>query len=243
MGGGSAGGGAAAGGGGYGAIAGWVGSAMQAIAAAQAQREMFSQFNKEMHRQGQYGHQARDLWNTNVQDAGYEGLQSSMQKNQAERQQLYSNIENTPLAPGAQENGMARAAADLQGVNRAKLGAYGDWSTEQGIGNLHAQQGLDKITNFAGGDASVFPYRMDKAQHSMDELKFWGELVSSLGGASGSMDMSFMNSSPKFSTHPGQPGYGLDAPQTSPYMQYSNPIYPQVDPSTGNVFNPDSVIG
>jgi hypothetical protein len=170
--------------GGYGAAANVVGGIMQAIAANQEQKAMFSEFQKELTRQGSYRAQAYTGWEDFLPQLGADQARDTMAKAAATREGSYADLANLPGTQygGGPTESRDRAYFDITGRNRAKLSAYSDWINSRNIGQQREQQGLTKIANFAQGTASVFPYREYQAQHSWDELAFWGQLISSIGG-------------------------------------------------------------
>lgn len=164
---------------------------MQAIAASQEQREMFREFQKEIQRQGGYRNEAMASFGQWAPTLGAETAREQMGAGQANRMADYSRVGGQSLKQGAGANARDAAYYNMTGANRAKLSSYGDWQSQQGIAGEREGQALNKISNFAGGDAQVFPYRMYKAQHSMDELAFWGQMIASIGGGSSNYSQLF----------------------------------------------------
>ena len=213
---------------GIGAGSNIVGGLMQSIAAGMANRAMSKQFQRELERQQAHRNQAFGTFETATPFRGVETAGQQIQQGAANREQAYHDISQAPLSiGGAQPTGRDQARYDLQGKSRANLGGYSDWALNQMISNIRTQDELNKITNFAAGDASVFPYRMYEAQHKGDELAFWGSLISSIGGGAGS----FLNSGGQG----GGPPFGsiYQGAGGNPYMSvpnqegggYSYPIY------------------
>lgn len=84
----------------------------------------------------------------------------------------------------------------MVGGQRAALGGYQDWLQGQAINQLHTGQDIGQVGNFAAGTAQVFPYKMYQAQHSQDELAFWGSLIASIGGSAANYAQMFGGSGP-----------------------------------------------
>lgn len=173
---------------GAGAAAGVVGGFMQSVAATMESRAMFQAFQAELARQHGYNDQAYGAFQQSLPGQGSEAAQTQIGAGQTQRESDYGQLENSSLLAGGggQAGGSAtdKAALQLSGAARARVGGYGDWKVNQMIDSIRTKDTLDKISNFAGGTASVFPYRMYAAQHSQDELDMWGKAISSIGGGS-----------------------------------------------------------
>lgn len=172
------------------------GGELQGWAALLDKWAMKDAYDAEMRRQAAYRQQAGQVFNQRGGTADLGTAQQQMAQGAALRNQRYNQILQAPLAVsthGQPSGNPAReaATAKLQGANRARLGAYSDWALQQAIQNIQTQHALNQIENFAGGTASVFPYRMYDAQHSWDTLSEIGQAISSLGG--GSTDYSKYN--------------------------------------------------
>lgn len=176
---------------GYGAAAQFAGSMMQAVAANQEQRSMFNTFRDELARQGVYGAEAyAQKFEPGVRTWGNanEDIGNAAQK----RTDVYNDINNRPLVAGAEHTDKkASAILKSEAQNKGKVAGVGDWMNQQGYNMQRAQQGIDQVSNFSRGDAAVFPYKMWNAQHSQDELAFWGQLISSAGGGGGGIGSMF----------------------------------------------------
>lgn len=221
---------------GYGAILSAVGGVLQSVAAEQAGERMRQTFMDQLAREGRLSQNAYDIWQNSARGMGAEGAQQQMAQGEANRNALYDQLQGANLS--ANHTGTARDAAQgkASGEVRAKLGSYSDWELMQHINNIRTQNELNKISNYASGWERVFPYKMDDAQHSQDELAFFGNLVSSVGGGASSF------------------GSLYGGEQTGkPYTQslYSNPPsgvsggYDYNPPSSGggdNSFNPYSIL-
>ena len=172
---------------GYGAIASAAGGVMQGIAGNLAAAEMDQVFRREMANQNKYRNQSFGTWQPAVQKQGVEQAALDLGEGKQRRLDAYQQVGQSPLGIGEQQTQRGQIAGQLQGQNRAALGAYSDWRLNDAIRKIRLQDELNKISNFSAGDASVFPGLMQDAQHSQDQLAMWGKIISSLGGAAGSM--------------------------------------------------------
>lgn len=181
---------------GYGAIANFAGNIMQSIAASQEAKAMAKEFGKELKRQRGYQTEALGLFNPALGKQGVEQAKLDMSAAQAGRQQDYAQTQNIPVSVGGAYAPTARdqASAQMTGGLRATNASYGDWMRMQKIRQDRLQEGLNRVSNFSQGTQQVYPYRLYDAQHSMDELAFWGQLISSLGGGSMNLATSFQGS-------------------------------------------------
>jgi len=160
---------------------------------------MLKEFNKELQRQRGFQGEALTAFNQRLPGAGAETAQTQMATGQAEREKGYGQLAAQPISVGHSmfaPNAIDQASAAMRGTARAKLGSYGDWQHQQGIANTRFQDELNRVSNFSQGWQQVEPYRMNDAQHSHDELAFWGQLISSLGGGSMNLAQSF-NKNPR----------------------------------------------
>ncbi len=171
---------------GIGAGASVVGGTMQMIAAAQAARAMQQAFEREQTKQSGFQNQALGAFQPEVQQRGVETAREQIAQGSQNRQNFYGQLASAPLALGSGPSARDRAAYSLAGTARGNLGGYSDWALQQMIHGIRTQDVLNKISNFAGGEAKVFPYRMYDAQHSADQLAAIGNLISSIGGTAGS---------------------------------------------------------
>lgn len=167
----------------YGMIASGAGSAIQGIAGNLAAAEMDQVARREMMNQNRYRNQSFGLWQPAVQQQGVEQAQLDLQQGRDRRMDAYNQMGQTQLGINDQTSQRGQIAGQLQGQNRAALGAYSDWKLNDMIRKIRLQDELNKISNFSAGDASVFPGLMSDAQHSQDELAMWGKIIAGLGGA------------------------------------------------------------
>lgn len=186
---------------------------------------MMREFQKELTRQRGFQGEAYTAFNQQLPMMGSEYAGTEMAKGQANREAAYAKAGATPLTIGHSmfsPNAVDQASAGMRGEARAKLGAYGDWRQQAGINSAHFQDTLNRISNFSQGWQQVEPYRMYDAQHSNDELAFWGQLIASIGGSS-------MNLAQSFGSNPPQSAWGGVTPS-----QYLGPSIQQgydMDPS------------
>jgi hypothetical protein len=168
---------------GVGMAANLVGGIMQGIAASQAAKEMQKEFAKEMSRQRGFQSEAQSIWGPMVAGMGRESADAAIATGRAERNAAYAGAAPLGATPAYTVPLRDRLKTAMIGDLRAKLGGYQDWMFGQAQDVQHAQQGLNRVSDKAAGSSSVFPYRMNDAQHSWDELAFWGQLISSIGGS------------------------------------------------------------
>lgn len=167
-----------------GAITNVVGGEISGWAAMLARDAMYKSYLHEQARQKGYADQAGKVMGQAIPQSGPEQAQRDMAQGYGERMGDYKTLESTPLSVGGGGGPTARdqAFGDQVAQNRARLGSYGDWGLQKSIRDLQTQQKLNQITNFAGGTASVYPYRQYQAQHSADQLAMIGAAISSIGG-------------------------------------------------------------
>jgi len=174
---------------GAGAGAQLVGGIMQMIAAKQAQGEMGDALQRELRAQQVFRNQALGVFQPHLQTRGVETARTQIEEGSQKRQQEYGRVGETKFGTGQNDKGSSRGQAQMQmrGQARGQLGGYSDWQLRQMIDNIRAQDELNRISNFAGGQANIFPYKMQDAQHSADDLAAMGGLIASLGGGAANM--------------------------------------------------------
>ncbi len=166
------------------------GTELQGWAALLAKWEMADAYDKEVKRQNEFRKQATGEFNLRVPQASAATAQQQIGAGRDSRAAQYNAIQGIPLASTGPSGGDPRrqaAAAALMGGNRAALGGYSDWALQQSIANINTQRQLNQISDAAGGQARVYPYRAYEAQHSWDALKQAGQAISGLGGSGGDM--------------------------------------------------------
>lgn len=158
------------------------GGAIEAIAAQLANAEMKRQFDKELINQGKYQEGSRAAWQGDIPTHGSEQANVDLAKGEKQRLEGYDKVKNVSLAPGQQLSNAGSLNFEQRAGARAKLRAYSNWELEKMMRDLQLRAKLQKIANFSQGDAAVFPAVMQDAQHSQDQLAFWGKLIGSVGG-------------------------------------------------------------
>jgi len=190
-----------------GAGAGIIGGMMQAIAASQAQKAMEAALQAEIDRQSRFRQEGLGVLTPAVVAMGVENARKLMSEGEQGRQKMYSDVGQIPFGQFTPTL-MDQAKLKLLGDLRAKLGGYADWQNQQGIDQLHTQQQLNRIFDKAAGQSALFPYRMNDAQHSWDELAFWGQLIKSIGGIAGIWQLAFGQGPQGMGTTQFSPGFG-----------------------------------
>ena|SRR5437899_6291970 len=214
-----------------GAAANIVGGELQGWASVLEKKAMFDEFQKEQARQQGYRDQGANLFQGFLKTGGSDAASQYLQTGKAQREQSYRDVADIPLAPTSvpisQSSSPTRdkAAVAIRGQERAGLGAYGDWAFKENINNILNQESLKQLTNFAGGTAGVFPYKMYGAQHSLDDLAMIGAAISSIGG--GAANYAQFAQSPQ----------GAQQPSISNNQLYTPYNYGTTDPYTGGPMN------
>jgi len=220
---------------GYGAALAAVGGALQTVAAEQAQEAMNRQFANMLARQQRYAQQSFGTLEGALPGMGVEAARDQMAQGQAQREKLYGELMNSPTsATGPTSSARDTAFGKSSGEVRAKLGSYSDWELMQHINNIKTQNELNKISNFSQGWSSLLPLQLNQAQHSQDELAFFGSLLSSVGGGAASFGSLYGGGqSAQPQTYNLNNGYGV-----SSGVDYNMPS--SID-SNGNPLNPSSI--
>lgn len=160
-----------------------LGSIMQAVAANQAQKEMAKQFEAEIARQQRFQSEGYGIWQPGTVNMGRETAERQMAQGKGEREASYQQMQRIPGISGQGTTKLQdRLKLNLLGNLRASLGQYGDWQHQQGLDLSGLQTSLGRVFDKSAGQARIFPYRMEEAQHSWDQLAAIGQLISSLGG-------------------------------------------------------------
>lgn len=166
-----------------------IGSEMERWAAILAADAMNSQFENQMKKQNEFRNQGMSLFGQYAPSLSSEQAGKDMKEGAANREANYSDIQKRSLGLGEGGDAATNDQLALQGQQRARLGSYGDWQTKQSSGASDFQSGQNRIASRAGGAASLFPYQMSHAQHSMDWLNMLGEMVKGAGGGSANFGM------------------------------------------------------
>lgn len=214
-----------------------VGSEMERWAAILAADAMNSQFSKQMQTQNMFRNQGMGLFGQYAPTLSSEQAGTDMAKGAANRVQNYSDIQAKPVGLDGTGDAATNAQLALQGQQRARLGSYGDWQSDQSGRASDFQTQANRIASRAGGSASVFPYQMGRAQHSMDWLNMLGEMVKGAGG--GAANFSMLNQQDQ--GLPTQQQYGAMQSGYGPVSsQFANGLYQQQygqQPSIQSQFN------
>lgn len=198
-----------------GMVTNMIGGIMDAIAANQENAAMQSTFNSELAQQGRLGNQAYGTLLASLPSQGADAATAAIDKGAGNRVAAYSTALNTPLyanqGPGDSSPYAAtdRAALNLQGSALAKVGGLSDWQLNNAINNIKTNEALRRVNYRASGAAQTYPYQMYDAQHSWDQLSFWGNMLKSIGGGSGGSAQQ-AGSPPNYTPQ-------LNNPGTSPY--------------------------
>lgn len=165
------------------------GSEMERWAAILTADAMNKQFSSQMREQNQFRQQGMGMFGQYAPTLSAESANKEMATGAANREQNYSDVQNRSLGVGDKSDATTNAALALQGQQRARVGGYGDWQTQQSNQASDFQTGQNRIASRAGGAAQVFPYQMSRAQHSMDWLNMLGEMVKGAGGGAANFGM------------------------------------------------------
>lgn len=169
-----------------GAVTNVIGGEMQGWAAKLAQMATTEEMQNELKRQSGFRRDATGQLFQYLPQLGAEYAGQQLTQGADARNARYAEGYAAPLVAGMEKKGQAgdAAAIELMGKERAKLGAYGDWQSNQSIGDSRLQEQLNRVYSKSGGQASIFPYRLQRAQHSQDMLAAIGQMISSIGGGS-----------------------------------------------------------
>lgn len=166
------------------------GGVLNSIAATQARGKMYGAFQDELNRQRGYSNQAYGAFLPALDKLSRENADKEVGQGAMERRGMYDSIGSRPMSvSGSGPTTRDKNLLGMYGGQRASVGGLSDWQLDRAIDDIRLNQQLHQIGNFAQGTASVFPYRMYQAQHSMDEMKFWGDLISSVGGGASMSDV------------------------------------------------------
>lgn len=178
-----------------GAGASVVGGIMQSIAATQENKAMMAAFQQELKNQLGFQDQAYGSWMGGLPAQGAEAAGKAIDTGASKAQGVYSQVNSMPLIAGggsgsSPESGAYastdKAALGQEGAVRSRIGGMSDWQLGKAINDIKTRDAINRVNFRSQGDAQVFPYKMYAAQHSQDELDFWGKTISSIGGGGGS---------------------------------------------------------
>ena len=210
-----------------------VGGIMQSIAASMENQAMQHAFNQEMRQQLGFSGQEFGQFMGDLPNQGRGAADTAIDQGAQKNQQMYGQVNNMPLLAGGGDASpyasTDNAALQQAGSARARIGGLSDWQLGRMIDDLKTKDAINRINFRSQGLAQLFPYKMYNAQHSQDELNFWGKTISSIGngGTGGNL-----------STDQGPPaGYGLTQAGMN---KAANPML--IDSGTG-MYMPTSNIG
>ncbi len=170
---------------------GAAGGILNIIGSVMANNAMNAAFKAEMARQAGFRNQASAELPGVYKTQGVEYAKEHMAKGKQNRLDAYNEVGQVPFSASQPKGSGAtktdNAAYSLSGLSRAKLASYGDWQLDKAIDEIRAQEKLRKISNFAAGDADVFPYKMQDAQHAGDDWKFIGSLLGATAPLAGGL--------------------------------------------------------
>ena len=192
------------------------GGLLGGLANSRTSSNMSSTAQREINRQQEFRNQGFDKFQSGLAGQSAEQANIDISKGADTREALYNFVNSLSTRPGQDSpTGRDLAHLKLRGKARGRLGGYSDWALSRLIRNIRTQDELNKISNFAGGTASVFPARMDAAQHSNDELAFWGQLLGAGGQGLGGGGLSSLFGGGK---QPTSVSMGYNAPGGGPGM-------------------------
>lgn len=191
-----------------GAVASLVGSEIQGWAAVLEQQAMEQALQAEMTKQHRLQNMGVYQLRSYLPSLSAENATKQLGQASTTRQAQYKAANATPLAPGANMSAADMAQLQLGGQQRANLGAYGDYLTNQSLASNRMQDIISRLGSRALGLQNVFPYTMDAAQHSQDLLAAIGSSIASIGGSGVNYQQLF----------------GKQRPGTTTTDPYGNPI-------------------
>lgn len=193
----------------YGMILGGVGGILNTWAASKEAKAMYDTYLKELKRQGQFQQQAVRVGQENVRATGAGGYGGMLEQGAKGRENLYANMQQTPLtlnpipSAGGAYSARDQAAAQQSGQFRAGLGAYQDAALGVELANNEANRQLAQIQNYSQGEADLLNMRMYRAQNSAWPIELAGNLLTSMGSMSTDLSSHFANYN-----YPGGGNYG-----------------------------------
>lgn len=204
-----------------GAGASMFGAELQGWAAFLDKLEMNHQIKQEAARQAGYKEEGAKLFQPALEATSADFAKKALIEGARNREMGYDKV--APYALGQRIGGqIAPTIQDVGytqslGKNRAALGAYGDWSSKQGIASEKAQEPINQLASFSRGNSSIFPYRLDEAKHAYDAMAAIGQFIGSIGGAATNFGALYNQvQSPQYGS-----GYGYGEGQTlDPNLSY-----------------------
>lgn len=164
-----------------------VGGIMQSIAASMENKAMQQAFNEEIAQQLGLSEQGYGQWMAGLPGQGRAAADSAMDTGAANARMTYKGINDRPLLANSGDASMYastdRAAIDQAGAASSRFSGMSDWQINKMINDIKTNDAINRINFRSQGLASLFPYKMYNAQHSQDELDFWGKTISSIGNS------------------------------------------------------------
>src|SRR5882724_935132 len=160
------------------------GTAASAKAASDTGAAENSAANAELQRQAQFQQQGKQLFNQSLGQSTPQVAKQQLQQGTNQALQQYQNIQSIPLTnqPTTAEQ---TTRNQLFNQSAAPLQGYNNFSMQQAIQNLLAQQNLGVVSGNAQASAGVLPLELQQAAQSQQGLAGLGSLLSSAGGLAG----------------------------------------------------------
>lgn len=172
---------------------------MQMAGQAKARQEMKAVRVAENRRQRQYQQQATGVLGQNINTSGVDDANADLAAGEAARVAAYQSAQakvGAPMEQSGDSNAVVKSEKGRTGkevnawvkarnANRAKLSAYGDYTTQQGIRNLRGNQELAAINRNAAGSIGAMQSEMQGASHAGDSMNAWGQGIGAVGSVLG----------------------------------------------------------
>ena len=160
---------------------------------------MNSAANNELARQQQYNQQGQKAFQQSLQQSTPQAVQGqlntgaeqavkaygALQQNQVPGQGLTAGMTQPNSGAVAAENSLIGGRTGQSNAAASKLQGYGNYNTQQYLGNLAANTQLGQIGNFARQSESVLTLELQQAQNSQSALAGIGSLGQTVGGLMG----------------------------------------------------------
>lgn len=175
------------------------GAGMQVAGESKARHAMKAVRNAENARQRQFQKDATGVLNDNIATSGVDDANADLASGEAARVAAYQSAQaqvGQPMSQSGDANAVIRGSkskandqtnawVNARNFNRAKLGAYDDYTLNQGVRNLRGNQKLAAINRNAAGSIGAMQFEMDSASHAGDKLNNWGQGTSAIGSILG----------------------------------------------------------
>lgn len=171
---------------------GFIGNAMQMVAAGQAEDAMTGRIRNLLNDENYYQEQGSSIVGQRTREAGVGTAQKEIAEGTAEANKRYADVKGVPgsTIPGIADPGNPmsnNAWADLMGALRAPETGYSEFTLQQMIKNLRSAQQMGVVSQLARARQAILPMQLRQAQHSADELAGWGKVIASVGSGVGAM--------------------------------------------------------